>query len=104
MQASGSYEIGNIDNYSLDQLFKCMFFILTVTSSLYVLIDLDSDTHQDNPPLNPPDYFYLFFDINRDGLMTQNVDIKYALFPGTQNICVQKYFGPGWTWLGCNTP
>ncbi len=67
--------------------------------NLYVLIDLTGDTHEDPPLATSPwgDYFQLAFDVNTDGLMTQDVDLLYGLSSGTHNIVKQYYLGSGWS-------
>jgi hypothetical protein len=65
---------------------------------LYLLLDVWRDG-QENPPASPaPDYFWLTFDVNRDGAIT-NSDLNYTTVIGTSNLRYQYYlsantFGP----------
>lgn len=78
-------------------------FISVVNDSirLYVLIDLLDDTGDDT---RDPDYFWLSFDVNKDGAINPNVDINYGTDPSTGNMRFQYYLGPGsWTGLQAQT-
>lgn len=71
-------------------------------SNLYILIDLTGDTSNDPPLAMAPwgDNFWLTFDADLDSSITPNVDLQYATYPGTHNLGLQKYLGPGvWTGL-----
>ncbi len=77
----------------------CML-IQNDASNLYLLIDLTGDTH-DDPPLEDGDYFWLSFDVDISGAISpRNVDVNYTPYPGTHNLGIQYYEGPGdWTGL-----
>ena len=65
-------------------------------SNLYLLVDLIGDTHED-----AMDYFWLSFDVNTDGEITPEVDVDYGTYPGTHDLGISYYLGPGeWTSIG----
>jgi hypothetical protein len=71
-------------------------------ASLYLLVDLTGDTHDDPPLTVSPwgDYFWLTFDVNGDALITSQVDLNYALYPGSYSLGKSYYTGPSeWTGL-----
>jgi hypothetical protein len=72
-------------------------------SNLYLLIDLTGDTQEDPPLATSPwgDFFWLAFDVNTDGLITENVDLMYGCYPGTHNLGVQTFLGVD-SWTGLN--
>ena len=63
---------------------------------LYMLLDATAD-----PALEPPtgafggDFFNMSFDVNRDGLITPNLDVNYGLAQSNGQFGQQKYLGPG---------
>lgn len=66
-------------------------------SFLYILADLTQDT-QDDAPLQRAtwgDYISLAFDVNLDRRITPNIDKSYGLYPGTRNLGVSLWVGPG---------
>ena len=49
---------------------------------------------------DPADYFWLTFDVDRDGKITPGVDVNYVFLSETGEIRPQYYLGPGeWTGL-----
>ena len=68
-------------------------------SNLYLLVDLTGDTHDDPPLTESPwgDHFWLSFDVNTDGEITPEVDVDYGTYPGTHNLGISYYLGPGET-------
>ncbi|MBV7339854.1 hypothetical protein KFU94_68915 [Chloroflexi bacterium TSY] len=66
---------------------------------LYILINLLEDTTADEPLATAPwgDRVWLTIDVDRDGEITNDNDLRYALVPGTYNMRQQYYLGPG-TW------
>jgi len=71
---------------------------------LYVLIDALGDTTNDTPTAETPDYFWLTFDVNGDGLITPDMDLNYGAMQGRHNIRYSYYVGPGaWTGLQSST-
>lgn len=68
---------------------------------LYILLDLTGDTGND---AGTGDYFWVTFDVDRDGVIDPNLDLNYSLAPNTGNMRYQYYLGPGqWTGLQPNT-
>lgn len=57
---------------------------------LYLLLEVTGDTAK-----TANDYFWLAFDVNRDGLITPGVDVFYAIYPGTSNLGIAHYTAPG---------
>jgi Peptidase family C25 len=74
--------------------------VLNDNLSLYLLIDLTADTHQDSPPAYPDDFFSLTFDVNSNGLIDSGVDLLFGFAYGSYTPCVQKYLGPN-SWGTC---
>jgi hypothetical protein len=70
---------------------------------LYLLVDVLDDTGNDPPSSQSPDYFWLTFDTNRNGQIDANTDLQYATVPGTNNMRLQRYLGPG-QWTGLSGP
>jgi non-specific serine/threonine protein kinase/serine/threonine-protein kinase len=70
-------------------------------SNLYLLVDLTEDTFDDPVILQVPDYFGLTFDVDRNAIITPNVDIDYGFANGSiYNFGLQYYLGPNvWTRL-----
>ena len=71
--------------------------------NLYILVDLTKDTHNDPPLSSEPwgDFFWLTFDVNSDKMIVPGEDINYGCYPGTHELGLQYYQGPGmWTPLG----
>ena len=71
--------------------------------NLYILVDLTEDTHNDPPLPSEPwgDFFWLTFDVNSDKMIVPGEDINYGCYPGTHELGLQYYQGPGmWTPLG----
>jgi hypothetical protein len=69
-------------------------------SSLYLLIDVVADTHDDPSLVSAPwgDYFWLAFDVNLNGAITPEVDMLFGCIPGTHTLCKQYFLGPDvWT-------
>ena len=66
--------------------------IVNDRARLYILIDLLEDTVDDGAV--PRDFFYLTFDVDRDGAITPDVDLDYTLSPGQANIRYRYYLGP----------
>lgn len=58
---------------------------------LYVLIDVLADTGDDPFRLGGGDQFWLHFDIDEDGVVTPDVDLRYRLESGTGNLRYQTY-------------
>ncbi|MEM7127848.1 MAG: hypothetical protein AAF702_16060 [Chloroflexota bacterium] len=74
---------------------------------LYILLDLLEDTAADAPLPSSPwgDRLWLTVDVNGDGAITRDMDVRYALQPGTVNLRQQTYLGPGtWTPLSQELP
>ncbi len=62
---------------------------------LYVLVNILEDSTKDSD-----DYFWLTFDVNRDGEITSYTDIQYSTNPTTGEMRYQYFEGPGaWTGL-----
>lgn len=73
--------------------------ILNDRTRLYVLLDVLDDTSRDDKG----DYYYLSFDVNKDGQITENVDLNYGPLSNS-NMRYQYYLGPGeWTFLQPDT-
>lgn len=69
--------------------------------NLYLLIDVTADTQADNPGTGPTyDYFWLTFDVNRDGVITPNIDVNYATILPGYTLCRAFYLGSH-RWSGC---
>jgi hypothetical protein len=70
-------------------------------ANLYLLIDSTGDTHDDPPLASSPwgDYIQLVFDVNIDSQMTEDIDVLFGVYPGTQNLGKEYYLGSGWTGL-----
>ncbi len=68
--------------------------VVNDTHRLYVLVDVLEDSDPDDG-----DYFWLTFDVNRDGEITPDTDIQYATNPSNGNLGYQIYNGPG-SWTG----
>ena len=68
--------------------------VLNDRTRLYILVDVLEDTGDDEN-----DYFWLTFDVDQDGEITEDVDLNYGLHPYTGNMRYQFYLGPG-TWTG----
>lgn len=83
-----------------DDRFELEHGFITVANDavrLYILIDLLEDTWDDP---GAEDSFLLAFDVDRDGEITPEVDLLYALDPGTGNMRYSFFLGPGaWTFL-----
>ncbi len=64
---------------------------------LYLLIDVTQDTGNDPPLQASPwgDYFSLSFDVDGKRTITPEVDVAYALYPGSHRIGKQYFRGPG---------
>ena len=64
---------------------------------LYLLIDVNGDTFDDPPKQTTPwgDFVSLTFDVNRDEVITPNIDLSYGLYPGSYRAGVQYYLGSG---------
>jgi len=58
---------------------------------LYVLIDVLDDTGDDPFRLGGGDQFWLHFDIDEDGAITPDVDLRFRLESGTGNLRYQTY-------------
>lgn len=58
---------------------------------LYVLIDVLDDTGDDPFALGGGDQFWLTFDVNEDGAVTDGVDLRYRLEAGTGNLRHQTF-------------
>lgn len=58
---------------------------------LYVLIDVLEDNGDDPFALGGGDQFWLHFDIDEDGAITPDVDLRYRLESGTGNLRYQTY-------------
>lgn len=58
---------------------------------LYVLIDVLEDNGDDPFVLGGGDQFWLHFDIDEDGAITPDVDLRYRLESGTGNLRYQTY-------------
>ncbi|MCS6844185.1 MAG: hypothetical protein NZ528_07680 [Caldilineales bacterium] len=68
---------------------------------LYILLNLTGDTGDD---AGIGDFFWVTFDVDRDGAIDPNLDLNYGLVPSTGNMRYQYYLGPGqWTGLQPNT-
>lgn len=69
---------------------------------LYVLVDVLGAREPD-----PRDYFWLSFDVDRDGAISPNRDLNFTFDGETRNLGYQYYVGPGrWTGLspsGCSS-
>jgi len=66
---------------------------------LYILVDLTGDTH-DDPPSG--DYPWVTFDLEADRNITPGEDLNYVPYPGTYELGLQRYLGPG-VWTGPDT-
>lgn len=64
---------------------------------LYVLLDVLEDDGNDVG--SNPDYFWLSFDVDRDGVIKSNFDLMYGTEPSTGNMRYSYYLGPG-SWTG----
>nr|WP_321398467.1 hypothetical protein [uncultured Desulfobacter sp.] len=72
--------------------------VLNDRNRLYVLLDIINDTG--NGSETEDDYFYLSFDVDKNGTITSGSDINYALSRNIGNIRYQYYNGPSsWTTL-----
>lgn len=60
---------------------------------LYLLIDLLEDRVSDAFALGGGDQFWLYFDVDEDGAITPDVDLRYRLEPGTGNLRYQTFCG-----------
>jgi hypothetical protein len=58
---------------------------------LYVLIDMLNDTGDDSFNAGGGDQFWLYFDVDRDGVITPDIDIRYRLESGTGNLRFQTF-------------
>jgi hypothetical protein len=65
---------------------------------LYILVDLLEDTGNDTTSPDK-DFFWLTFDVDRDGQITPDVDLNYGTIPANNNMRYQYYTGPA-TWTG----
>ncbi len=70
--------------------------VLNDNIRLYILVDVLGDTTEGSPS---EDYFWLTFDVDRDGAITPDVDLNYGPAPGTYDMQYQYYSGPG-SWSG----
>ncbi|MDJ0866917.1 MAG: thrombospondin type 3 repeat-containing protein [Myxococcota bacterium] len=62
---------------------------------LYVLLDVLAD---DVEEVVAGDFFWLSFDVDRDGAITPEVDVNYTTIPRSNQVRIQRYLGPGrWT-------
>lgn len=70
-------------------------------ATLYILVDLVEDTHNDPPQRGAPwgDYLSLSVDVDRNRAITPNVDLSYGLYPGRYELGVQTYLRAN-TWTG----
>jgi len=69
---------------------------------LYILVDVTEDTHDDQPLSSEPwgDFFQLAFDVDSNKMIVPGEDVQYGLYPGTHELGLQYYQGPGtWTSL-----
>jgi hypothetical protein len=57
---------------------------------LYLLIDVLGQTSDD-----PQDYFWVSFDVDRDGAITPRKDLNFTLDADTRSLRYQQYLGPG---------
>lgn len=64
---------------------------------VYIALDLVGDTKNDP---GTGDYFWLTFDTDRNGAITPNVDLNYALYPGQPNKMGRQYYLGANTWTG----
>jgi uncharacterized repeat protein (TIGR01451 family) len=79
-------------------------YLLNDGEYLYVLMDVVGDTQFDAPlPADPwGDYFWLTFDVDRDGKISPEIDVNYAVNPFVppDTLWRQWYLGPrAWTGL-----
>jgi hypothetical protein len=93
----GSLQLGE---WPLANSLKFQYGQITLTNDghrLYVLLNVLDDLIED---IRNTEYFYLTFDVDRDGLITPDVDLNYSLVPATGNMRYQYYKGPNqWTGL-----
>lgn len=67
--------------------------VLNDAIRLYVLIDVLDDNVNDS--LRAMDYFWMTFDVNRNGVIDPKVDLNYGLNPQNGNMRYSYYLGPG---------
>lgn len=62
---------------------------------LYLLIDLTGDTVDNKPMSTPPwgDFVSVVFDVDRNGVISANKDLRYGEYPGTYRLGRQQYIG-----------
>ncbi|MDY6838852.1 MAG: hypothetical protein SWH78_12865 [Thermodesulfobacteriota bacterium] len=72
--------------YALDHGF---ISVCNDATRLYILVDVLDDTGDD-----PGDDFWLTFDVNGDGVITEGVDLNYSQVPGTHNMRYAHYADP----------
>jgi len=74
-------------------------YVKNDAENLYLLVDLTEDTHDDTLGEPSGDFFHLSFDVDKDEMITLNVDLDYRLSP-TNDLALAYYLGPGaWTGL-----
>ncbi len=96
-EIDGINSIGEWDSaLSYDFLHGKLLFLNDYVN-IYIFIDFLSDTHDD--PI-PDDFFWLSLDINQNGVIDPNIDIKFNFLPGTDTPCISRYLGPN-SWGAC---
>jgi hypothetical protein len=101
-EIDGIFSEGEWNDASSIELNHGYLLVQNDASNLYLMVDLIGDTHEDPPLTEAPwgDYFWLSFDVNIDGIITSQVDINYATYPGSHILGKSNYLGPNeWTTL-----
>lgn len=88
----GKLNLGEWSNPSTVPFENGYITVLNDNIRLYVLLDLLDDVGDD-----ASDYFWLIFDLDRDGVIDANQDLLYGLDPNTGNMRYSYFLGPGST-------
>jgi hypothetical protein len=87
----GVVSSGEWDNAESIPINQGILMVKHDASYIYFLLDVTSDTIDDGTS----DYYWFTFDVNENSLIDANVDINYGTYPGTFNMGLQYYLGPG---------
>jgi hypothetical protein len=95
-EIDGMASTGEWDDAVSIELDHGFMLIQNDASNLYIFVDLTGDTKEDDK-----DYFSLSFDVNNDRKISPRLDMDYGTFPGTRDLGIRYYLGPGtWTSFG----
>lgn len=86
----GKLNLGEWSNSSTVPFENGYITVLNDNIRLYVLLNILDDVGDD-----ANDYFWLIFDVDRDGVIDPMQDLSYGLAPNTYNMRYSYFLGPG---------